>query len=241
MVVKDTPEELATKLSVKFKNEAPDWHNMMKTVFSSEDFVKIMRSLVYLVEDDKRFTPPLKSIFRAFTECPLSSLKVIIVGQDPYPQLGVADGIAFSCSQTLKKEASLRYIHDAISETVYQGKMLGVDMKRDLKHWSNQGVLMLNISLTTEIGKIGTHLEIWKPFIAYLFDMLSSRNDEYIFVFLGKKAEAFEDLIDDKHEKLFASHPASAAYAKQKTWDCNDVFNKVNFILESKGKSKIIW
>lgn len=234
-------EEIAVKLNNKFREEAPEWHNLMKTFFSSEDFYKVIDTLIHLVDEGKRFTPPVKTMFRAFEECPLPSLKVIIVGQDPYPQLGVADGIAFSCSQTPKKEASLRYIHDAIASTVYDGKVDPKTMERDLKIWSTQGVLMLNTSLTTEVGKIGMHLDIWKPFIAYLFDMLNASRDEYVFVFLGKKAEAFDDLVSDKHAKLYASHPASAAYAKAKTWDCNDVFNKINAVLESKGKAKIVW
>jgi uracil-DNA glycosylase len=234
-------EEIAVKLSNKFREEAPEWHNMMKTFFSSEDFHKVIGTLINLVEENKRFTPPIKTMFKAFEECPLPTLKVIVVGQDPYPQLGVADGIAFSCSQTPKKEASLRYIHDAVANTVYENKVDPKNMSRDLKHWANQGVLMLNTSLTTEVGKIGMHLEIWKPFVGYLFDMLNASKDEYVYIFLGKKAEAFEDLISDKHDKLFASHPASAAYAKAKQWDCNDVFNKANDILESKGKGKIVW
>ena len=80
------------------------------------------------------------------------------------------------------------------------------------------------------------------PFIAYLFDMLNSRDQELIFVFLGKKAQGYEDLVDDiRHFILRASHPASAAYNKQKEWDCSDVSNKVNGILESREWPKIVW
>jgi len=163
-----------------------------------------------------------------------------VIGQDPYPQIGVADGMAFSCGNTRKKEASLRYIHKAIVQTVYEGKKNPNDLDPDLKSWAEQGVLLLNTSLTTEIGKIGRHFDLWKNFTAYLLDILNSR-EPLVWVFLGKKAQEYADLIDDKHTKLFASHPASAAYAREQNWDCNDVFNQVNHYLLSQGKSPVTW
>jgi uracil-DNA glycosylase len=183
-------------------------------------------------------------IFRAFSECPLDKLKVIVVGQDPYPQLGVADGIAFSCGNTGKPEASLRYIHRAIAKTVYDNDNTK-DLNVDLVEWSRQGVLMLNTSLTTEVGKIGKHFAIWDPFVKYLIDMLNSRSinaeKPIVWAFLGKKAQELEDLLDDSQIILRASHPASAAYAREKMWDCNDIFNKINSELDGLGSTKILW
>lgn len=240
--IKIDPSEVAEKMNKILRDSGSGWHNLMKGYLVSNDFVKVLKTLEELVNDDKRFTPPLKDVFRAFTECPLDNLKVVIVGQDPYPQLGVADGIAFSCSKKDKKEASLRYIHKAIAKTVYNDEVDFNSLSNDLSGWSAQGVLMLNTALTTEVGKIGKHMDIWKPFIGYLIDMLNSIDKEVIFVFLGKKAQEYEELVDDiKHFILRASHPASAAYNKQKEWDCNDVFNKVNEILESREWPKIIW
>ena len=236
------PLEVGKKLYEILKESNTGWHNLLKGFLLSQNFTNIFKTLEELVNDDKRFTPPLKEVFRAFTECPLDKLKVIVVGQDPYPQLGVADGISFSCSKKDKKEASLRYIHKAIAETVYNNDVDFESLSNDLSTWSNQGVLMLNTALTTEVGKIGKHMDIWKPFIAYLFDMLNHRDHEYVFVFLGKKAQYFEELVDDiRHFILRTSHPASAAYAKEKTWNCNDVFNEVNNLLETRKIEKITW
>lgn len=241
---KPTSQELALKLYNKLKSSGV-WNDILKGFLLSNDFDNVIETLQKLVEEGERFTPPLKSVFRAFEECPVSKLKVIVVGQDPYPQLGVADGISFSCGNTLKKEASLRYIHDAIARTVYGNKDLSKDMNPDLVEWSRQGVLMLNTSLTTEVGKIGKHFHIWKPFVNYLIDMLnyiSTKNNEpYVWVFLGKKAQEFEDLLHPSQIIIRASHPASAAYAKQKEWDCNDLFNRVNTELEKLSKPKILW
>jgi uracil-DNA glycosylase len=232
-------KDIKSKLYESLKESG--WHNVLKGFLLSEDFDKILHALKDEVDDNKRFTPPLKQVFRAFQQCPLDSLKVIFVGQDPYPQMGVADGISFSCSNTMKKEASLRYIHNAVSKTVYDGKVLPKDLSADLTPWANQGLLMLNTSLTTEIGKIGKHFSIWEAFTAYLFDMLSSMDKELIWVFLGKKAEEYSEMVSDNHVKIVTSHPASAAYQKLQEWDCNDVFNKINAKLSENNQKIISW
>ena len=236
--------EVADKMYKMLKSSDSGWHDLLKGFLVSEDFVTIIKTLEGLVNEDIRFTPPLRMIFRAFSECPLDKLKVIVVGQDPYPQLGVADGIAFSCGNTGKPEASLRYIHRAIAKTVYDNDNTK-DLNVDLVEWSRQGVLMLNTSLTTEVGKIGKHFAIWDPFVKYLIDMLNSRSinaeKPIVWAFLGKKAQELEDLLDDSQIILRASHPASAAYAREKMWDCNDIFNKINSELDGLGSTKILW
>jgi uracil-DNA glycosylase len=236
--------DVADKMYKMLKSSDSGWHDLLKGFLVSEDFVTIIKTLEGLVNEDIRFTPPLRMIFRAFSECPLDKLKVIVVGQDPYPQLGVADGIAFSCGNTGKPEASLRYIHRAIAKTVYDNDNTK-DLNVDLVEWSRQGVLMLNTSLTTEVGKIGKHFAIWDPFVKYLIDMLNSRSinakKPIVWAFLGKKAQELEDLLDDSQIILRASHPASAAYAREKMWDCNDIFNKINSELDGLGSTKILW
>lgn len=233
------PKDISLKLADLLKESG--WHNVLKGFLLSEDFDKIIFALKDQVDNDKRFTPPLKQVFRSFQECPADDLKVVFIGQDPYPQMNVADGISFSCGNTMKKEASLRYIHNAIAKTVYNDKVLAKDLSADLTPWANQGILMLNTSLTTEIGKIGKHFSIWEPFTNYVLDMINSMDKSIIFVFLGKKAQEYEDLISDKHVKLYASHPASAAYQKQQEWDCNDVFNKINEKLIENNQKIIAW
>lgn len=232
-------EEVAAKLSNMLKDSG--WHALLKGFLVSEDFKKILETLNTMVNDGQRFTPPLKQVFRAFQECPISDLKVIMVGQDPYPQLGVADGISFSCGNTRKMEASLRYIFKAVNDTVYEGKSDIKQMDPDLARWSNQGILMLNTSLTTEIGKIGKHFGLWDPFIKYVFDMLNSQEQPLIWVFMGKKAQELEDLISDHHIILKCSHPASAAYQKESLWDSGDLFNNINAQLKELKAPTIVW
>lgn len=231
-------DEIKQKLYEKLKPSG--WANKLKTFILSEDFDKILLELHKQTNEGKRFTPVLKQVFRAFEECPYSELKVVIIGQDPYPQIGVADGISFSCSNTGKPEASLRYILGEIERTVYPEG--GYSWDPDLKRWSNQGVLNLNTAFTTQIGKIGCHYDIWTPFMAFLLDILDTYNCGLIYVFLGTQAKAWSDHVSDHtHHKLFANHPASAAYKKAHHWDSGDLFNEINKLVDRYYKSKIIW
>jgi uracil-DNA glycosylase len=219
-------EEIKSKLIEKLTPSG--WSNKLRGFLLGDDFNKILESLDKLRNDGKRFTPPLKHVFRAFEECPLNNLKVVMIGQDPYPQFGVADGISFSCSLTGKPQPSLRHIFKAVNETVHDN--MPIEYDPDLKRWSNQGVLMLNSALTCEIDKIGSHVSIWNDFTAYVLDTLNCTNSGLIFVLLGKQAQEFEAMIGNQHHVLKVSHPASAAYSGGK-WNCNDVFNEINKII----------
>lgn len=217
------------------------WQEILKTFMVSDDFLTIIQHLEILVKDDKRFTPRLKQVFRAFEECPTSSLKVIIVNaSDPYTSIGVADGIAFSCSNTEKPEQLLQLVINAVNRTVYDKSAI-CDFDQDLAKWSKQGVLLLNTSLTTQIDKPGKHHDLWKPFIMFLIDIINARYPHIVWVFLGKNASEFADMVNDDHDKLYAPHPAGALYITPSVWDCADVFNIVNQLLEKQNKSTISW
>jgi len=231
--IEDIKQKMFDKL--KFNN----WDKVFNSFIFSSDFDKIIMQLYNLSTEGKNFTPPLKQVFRAFEECPLNNLKVVVIGQDPYPQLGVADGISFSCSNTNNLQPSLRYILGEVNKTVYGDNPVSTDV--DLKRWSNQGILMLNTSLTTEVGKIGQHYDIWKNFTAYLLDYLTHNKENIIYIYMGKKAQEWADLTGDNNHKLFVSHPASAAYTKQKHWDSNGVFLKTQLLVKEYHNTNIIW
>ena len=220
------------------KLEPNGWGKVFKSFIFSSEFEKILNKLWELSNENSRFTPTLKQVFRAFEECPYDKLKVVIIGQDPYPQLGVADGISFSCSNTNKLQPSLKFILQEVDKTVYDNHVISEDL--DLKRWSNQGILMLNTALTVEIGKIGSHYDIWKPFTAYLFDYLNNNNSGLIYVYMGKKAEEWSEVIDDNNYKFNVKHPASAAYNGSK-WDSNDIFNKISKLVKENNGNEIIW
>ena len=221
---------LRDNLNSKLKDSS--WDRMLSPYVNGLSFDHIMNTLIENVENGKRFTPRFKDVFNGFYECPYNDLKVVIVGQDPYPQLGVADGIAFSCSRKGKTEKSLQYIFKSL-----YGEHEGYN--NDLRRWSNQGVLMINTAFTCEINKIGSHYGIWKSFTEYVFDNINRHNPKTIFILMGKKAEAWQTLLPNC-KILKCSHPASAAY-RGGEWDSNDVFNKVNLELEKQGKTCIDW
>ena len=223
-------QEIKQKLFNKFAING--WDKVFRSFVFSSDFDDIITKLWELSNDNKKFTPPLKQVFRAFEECPYDNLQVVIIGQDPYPQLGVADGISFSCSNTNKLQPSLRFILEEVNRTVYDNEVIIEDL--DLKIWSNQGILMLNTALTTEVGNIGSHYDIWRPFTTYLLDWLNINKSELVYVYMGKKAEEWSSMTDETNIKYFVKHPASAAYNGSK-WASNDLFNKINL------HKKIIW
>ena len=229
-------DEIKQKLFAKL--EPSGWGRVFKSFIFSSEFTEILNKLYQLSVTDKRFTPTLKQVFRAFEECPYDDLKVIFIGQDPYPQLGVADGISFSCGNTNKVQPSLRYIFEEIERTVYQEFPSYQDP--DLTRWSKQGILMLNTALTVEVGKIGSHYDIWKPFTAYLLDWLNNYNTGLIYVYMGKKAEEWSELTSDNNYKFAVKHPASAAYNGSK-WDSNDIFNEISKIVMKNSNFKIEW
>jgi len=210
------------------KLESSGWDRMLSPYVNGLNFDYIVNALVDNVNAGKRFTPKFKNIFNAFKECPYDDLKVVIVGQDPYPQLGVADGIAFSCSNKGKAEKSLQYINKALGTNHI-----------DLRCWSNQGVLLINTALTVEVNKIGSHYHLWKSFDEYLFEGLNRCCPDTIFILMGKKAEEWQTYLTNC-KVLKCAHPASAAY-RGGEWDCNDVFNKTNEILKKQNRTCINW
>jgi uracil-DNA glycosylase len=222
------------------------WGDKLKTFILSDDFEKILKKLLAEARDGQRFTPVLKQVFRAFEECPYDKLKIVMMGQDPYaypPKLGAllptADGIAFSCANTGKPEASLRYMFKEIEDTVYP--LEGYTWDPDLKRWSNQGMLIINCAFTTTLNKVGTHYALWQPFLAFLFDVLTFQNSGLIYMFLGKKAQEWAESVPENNFKLIASHPASAAHQELEKWDSQDIFNKVSKLAWEHYKEKLIW
>ena len=230
-------EEIKEKLIQKLQPSG--WAVKLKGFVHSSDFDKILQNLYNEREAGKRFTPPLKQVFRAFEECPVDALKVVMVGQDPYQHFGVADGLAFSCSNTGKAQPSLQKMFEAIGQTVYEEHR---EQNPDLTRWANQGVLLLNSALTCQVDKVGSHYGIWRDFIAYVLDILNFTNSGLIFVLMGKQAQELEPLIGQQHHIIKTTHPAYASYTKT-LWDCNDVFNECNKIITANnGKDfKINW
>lgn len=235
-LIQETKEKLIAKL------QPSGWAEKLRLFLNSDDFTVILDKLHQEVINEKRFTPGLKHVFSAFEKCPFETTKVIFIGQDPYFTLGVADGMAFSCSLTGKPQPSLKYMFQAIEENVKFEDRESAELEQnpDLTRWANQGVLLLNSAFTTQIGKPATHYDIWKDFIVYVIDTLCSKKNNLIFVLMGKQAESFKHYIHNQ-QVVCVSHPASAAYQKAQSWNGGGMFNAVNEFLKQKGISTIKW
>lgn len=231
-IIQQTREKLIQRL------ELSGWSEKLRLFLQGSEFTEMLEKLLVLSQQGKHFTPGLKTVFRAFECCPFDQTKVIILGQDPYPFAGVADGLAFSCSATGKIQPSLRYMLEGINREIYQDEHREQDP--DLKRWADQGVLLLNSALTCELGKPGTHQEIWRDFIIYVIDKLCTERHDLVFVLMGKQAQTFVHHI--RNAQVFqVTHPASAAYAKAKQWVGAEVFKQVNETLTEHQLTPVTW
>jgi uracil-DNA glycosylase len=228
--------DVKDKIFAKLKKSG--WDIPLKDFIYSEDFNKIIEYLYKDSINGKKFTPQLKDIFKAFEECPYKDLKVVFLGQDPFPGKDIADGIAFSCSYTKEAQPTLQALLDEVNKTVNEG--FNIITNPDLTRWANQGVLLINTALTTTTYKVGQHYIIWQPFMAYLFDVLTWYNPGTIYVYFGKKASEWKNAVNDNNYKFELMHPATSYY-REEPWDCKDVFNKINKILLANNNQQIEW
>lgn len=212
-----------------------EWQSKLKMFMLSSDFKDIIDNLIEEVSNDRRFTPPLKVAFNGIINCPYDKLKVVMIGQDPYPKLGVADGIAFSCSFNEKPQPSLKMFHAALKDYIPDYEPFN-----DLTPWVDQGILMLNTAFTTQIGKPGTHQKIWQNFTAEILNHLSKAKPDLIYVFFGKKAQEWEDFVPSTATKITVVHPAAAVYTGG-VWNHKDVFPKISAAVKEKFDYDIEW
>jgi uracil-DNA glycosylase len=229
-------DEIKEKFYNKLKKSG--WDHPLRGFIFSKEFEDIIKTLYSQSMNGNKFTPVLKNIFQAFELCPYKDLKVVMIGQDPYPQIGVADGIAFSCGITREKQPSLEYLLQEVNHTVYDDNNYSTDP--DLARWCEQGILMLNTALTTTVGKIGQHYVLWEPFLAYLFDTLNWNNNGLIYVYMGKKAQEWSNAVSDNNYKFKITHPA-IAYYNNGAWDSQNVFVEIKDILKKNFNFEIEW
>lgn len=180
--------------------------------------------------------PPTGQIFSAFN-MPFDSVKVVIVGQDPYHGEGQANGLAFSVNKGVWVPPSLINIYTEVN------KDIGCNMAShgDLTDWMKQGVLLLNTSLTVQAGKPGSHKNIgWYPFVQGVINLLDKEHENLVFILWGKHAQEFEKVIDNKkHLIIKSAHPSP--YSADKGFFGSKPFSKTNEYLKSKSKQSIDW
>lgn len=189
-----------------------DW---MK-VLDRKETVKIMNWLK--TTDSSTLCPSIKNVFKAFKLCSYNECKVIFIGQDPFPQKGVAQGILFSNSSNTpedKLSPSLKVVKESVINFDIPHNLITFDPT--LESWAKQGILMLNSALTTEVGKVGIHTLKWRPFIGSFLKNMSEKNTGIIYVFFGSQAKSLNTYINNNNNyKLFIEHPAYYARLNKK-------------------------
>jgi len=212
-----------------------DW---MK-VLDRKETVKIMNWLK--TTDSSTLCPSIKNVFKAFKLCSYNECKVIFIGQDPFPQKGVAQGILFSNSSDTpedKLSPSLKVVKESVINFDIPHNLITFDPT--LESWAKQGILMLNSALTTEVGKVGIHTLKWRPFIGSFLKNMSEKNPGIIYVFFGSQAKSLNTYINNNNNyKLFIEHPAY--YARLNKRMPSDIWYTVQKLVYNIYGTSIEW
>lgn len=181
--------------------------------------------------------PPGKEIFRAFEECDFSNVKVVILGQDPYHGPGQANGLCFSVHDGVRVPPSLVNIFKEIKADL--GK--AIPTSGELERWAEQGVLLLNATLTVRAGSPGSHQNKgWETFTDAVIKKVSDDKQNVVFLLWGAYAQKKGEIIDrNKHLVLMSAHPSPFS-ADRGFFGCKH-FSKANAYLKSKGLKEIEW
>lgn len=220
------------------KNEVDiddSWKKVLKEQFEAPYFAELK---AFLISEKKKHNvyPPGNQIFSAFNHTPFDKLKVVIIGQDPYHGPGQANGLCFSVNPGIRKPPSLVNIFKELQTD------LGIPIPEDgnLESWADQGVLLLNATLTVKAGMPGSHHKKgWERFTDAVIKAISDNKKGIIFLLWGNFAQTKADLIDkNKHFILTAAHPSPLARG---AFFGSRHFSKTNKLLEHQGILPIDW
>jgi uracil-DNA glycosylase len=212
------------------------WQKVLQDEFQKDYF----KDLIQFVKQEYATTqvyPPGKQIFHAFEECPFDKVEVVILGQDPYHGAGQANGLAFSVSNDVRTPPSLKNIFKEIKDDL--GKE--IPENGNLERWAEQGVLLLNATLTVRANTAGSHQNKgWEIFTDAVIKKLSEEKENLVFLLWGAYAQKKGAIIDSsKHLALKAAHPSP--FAADKGFFGTHHFSKTNAYLKAHGKKEIDW
>jgi len=213
------------------------WKQILKEEFSKPYFQQIALHLKTEKSQGKTIYPPGSLIFNAFNTTPFKNIKAVILGQDPYHGPNQAHGLCFSVQNGIPPPPSLINIFKELHEDI------GIDIPKhgNLTHWAEQGVFLLNASLTVRASEPMSHSRIgWATFTDTVIKKISENEKHVVFLLWGKFAQEKKVLIDEsKHHILKAAHPSPLS-ANAGFFGCKH-FSKTNAWLMSKGIDPIDW
>jgi uracil-DNA glycosylase len=216
----------------------PSWLEVLGDEFEKDYMLKLKQFLKEEKEAGYKIYPKGSDIFNAFNKTPLINLKAVILGQDPYHGANQAHGLSFSVQKGVTPPPSLKNIFKEL-QTDIPG--FTIPQHGDLTAWAEQGVMLLNATLTVRAGSPGSHQKKgWEIFTDTVISKISEKKEGIIFLLWGKFAQAKSELIDDKkHHILKAAHPSPYS-ADNGFFGCHH-FSKTNAILREEGKKEIDW
>lgn len=212
------------------------WKEQLKDEFEKDYFVRLTNFVKEEYRTKKTF-PPAKLIFNAFEHTPFDKVKVVILGQDPYHNDGQAHGLCFSVPEGIQAPPSLVNIFKEINRD------LGIPLPRsgDLTRWANQGVLLLNATLTVEAHKAGSHQRKgWEEFTDAAIHKLADNREHLVFILWGSYAQKKASFIDtNKHLVLKSVHPSPLS--AHNGFFGNNHFSQANKYLQANNIEPINW
>lgn len=214
------------------------WKAALAGEFQQQYFAAIKAFLVQEKRAGKRIYPPGPQIFNAFDTTPFDQVKVVVLGQDPYHGPGQAMGLSFSVPRGIPAPPSLENIFKELQSDI------GISLPNhgDLTAWAEQGVFLLNASLTVEAHRANSHKNIgWHTFTDAVIRTLSTQKEGLVFLLWGGFAKQKAPLIDaTKHHILKSGHPSPLS-ANRGYWFGNKHFSQTNALLQQHGKTPINW
>lgn len=216
---------------------SPSWNALLSSEFEKPYF-QALTAFVKKEYSEHTCYPKGKEIFAAFDKCPVEDLKVVLLGQDPYHGEGQANGLSFSVRDGIAHPPSLVNIFREIEEDL----KLPYPESGNLSRWAEQGVLLLNATLTVRANTAGSHQgQGWETFTDAVIKCISDNCQHIVFLLWGSFAKKKIALIDtQKHCVLSSGHP-SPLNANRGYWFGNKHFSKTNAYLSSVGKQAIDW
>ena len=212
------------------------WREVLQPEFDKPYF-ELLTSFVRQAYQTKQCFPPAKLIFNAFDSCPFDKVRVVIIGQDPYHDVGQAQGLCFSVPDGIAVPPSLQNIYKELESD------LGIVPPKsgNLQHWAEQGVLLLNATLTVEAHRPGSHQNKgWEELTDAAIAALNARREHLVFMLWGAYAKRKGQVIDTKkHLVLTAPHPSPLS-AYQGFFGCKH-FSIANEYLTRYGMQPINW
>lgn len=213
------------------------WKNVLKNEFSKPYFLEAVTFLKTEKALNKTIFPPGQLIFNAFNTTPFDKVKVVLLGQDPYHGKGQAHGLSFSVPPGVKPPPSLINIFKELNADTG----MPIPNHGNLTHWAEQGVLLLNASLTVRENEPASHAKIgWTAFTDAVISKISAEKKNIVFLLWGKFAQEKQVLIDEtKHLVLKAAHPSPYS-ANNGFFGCRH-FSKTNEYLMRNGIDPVDW